>query len=141
MAIKEITESDTELCVKFPGTQEYLEPLFERLESFLKGKLEEEEVRYNVQLLASEAVTNAIEHGSREDSSLTVKVLLKVEPDHVVIEVEDEGEGFTPADVQDPTAIENLMKTGGRGLYLMETLSDSVEYENEGRRIRMTVAR
>lgn len=141
MAIKDITETDTELAVRFPSNRDHLEPLFERLESFLSDRLEDEEVRYNIQLLASEAVTNAIEHGNREDPTLSVKVLLKIEPDKILIEVEDEGEGFTASDVQDPTAIENLMKTGGRGLYLMETLSDKVEYENDGRRVRMTVAR
>jgi len=54
------------------------------------------------------------------------------------IAVEDEGKGFNPLKLSDPTLNENLLKENGRGIYLMKHLMDEVRFENSGRRVIMT---
>jgi serine/threonine-protein kinase RsbW len=66
-----------------------------------------------------------------------VRIEASVSPNETEIIIEDEGPGFERADVPDPTAEENLLKCSGRGILLMETYMDQVEYSKNGRRVRM----
>ena len=54
------------------------------------------------------------------------------------ISIEDEGPGFNPDTLPDPTAPENLEKVGGRGIFLMKHLADEVKFSNEGRKVELT---
>jgi serine/threonine-protein kinase RsbW len=76
-----------------------------------------------------EAVANAVRHGNRLDLGLRVGVEYTVDPRRIVIRVTDEGEGFDPATVPDPTAPENLLRPGGRGIFFMKQLMDRVVIE------------
>jgi serine/threonine-protein kinase RsbW len=79
-------------------------------------------------LAVTEAVTNAIIHANKCDE--TKKVTMNVLKDNhkLIITVKDEGKGFDPAKVPDPTAPENLLKDSGRGLYLMKIYMDELKY-------------
>ena len=101
--------------------------------AFVAAHVPDEELGYRVELVASEAITNAIEHGNRLDASKSVHVRLGSGPDGVTIEVEDEGDGFDPGAVPDPIAEKALMAEGGRGLFLMKELADEIRYEHDGR--------
>ena len=58
-----------------------------------------------------------------------------------IFTIEDEGDGFDPARIPDPTLPENIEKTEGRGVFLTRTLADSVEYTNGGRKVIIRFAK
>ncbi len=76
-----------------------------------------------------EAIANAVRHGNRMDLALRVGVEYEVGDGEATIRVTDEGEGFDPATVPDPTAPENLLRPGGRGIFFMKQLMDRVIIE------------
>lgn len=82
----------------------------------------------NVLLAVTEATTNAIIHANKCDQSKMVTIDVKVNETKLVIKIKDEGEGFDPADIPDPTEPENLLNESGRGVYLMRVYMDNVEY-------------
>ena len=75
-----------------------------------------------------EAVANAIRHGNRQDPERLVRVEYRFDPDEATIRVEDEGEGFDPEAVPDPTLPENLFRPSGRGIFYMRRFMDRVEF-------------
>ena len=94
------------------------------------------------QLLAlEEALVNAIKHGNRMDSAKTVTVRYAVGAKRIVIEIQDQGPGFNPGSVPDPTLPENLENPSGRGLMLMRVYMDDVKHLGCGNCVRMTKSR
>jgi serine/threonine-protein kinase RsbW len=87
-----------------------------------------DDAAFGVDLAVREAVTNAVLHGNREDAAKTVEVVFHYTPAAFAISVRDQGAGFHPEDVPDPTAAENLLKTSGRGILFMRTFMDEVEW-------------
>ena len=85
-----------------------------------------DDAAYGIDMAVREAVTNAVLHGNRQDENKTVDIVLKSLPDAVEISVHDQGHGFNPENVPDPTATENLLKTSGRGIFFMRTFMDEV---------------
>ena len=75
-----------------------------------------------------EAVTNAVVHGNQEDEAKSVEVILNCRDNELEVEVRDQGPGFDPQDVPDPTDPANLLKTSGRGIFLMRTFMDDIEW-------------
>src|SRR6185295_20202744 len=92
----------------------------------------------NVLVSLSEAANNAIFHGNKLDASKKVKMKMQKEEKSLVFSVEDEGSGFNFNEVKDPTAIENLDKPTGRGIFLMRNLADKIEFFEEGRKVVIT---
>lgn len=82
----------------------------------------------NVLLAVTEATTNAIIHANKCDQSKMVTIDVKVNETKLVVKIKDEGEGFDPTDIPDPTEPENLLNESGRGVYLMRVYMDNVEY-------------
>jgi len=93
---------------------------------------------FGVRLALEEALVNAIKHGNRMDPSKTVRIGWRICQDDVQIEVEDQGEGFDVTDVPDPTEDENLNKPGGRGIMLMRSFMNFVQYNETGNIVVMT---
>jgi serine/threonine-protein kinase RsbW len=79
-------------------------------------------------LSVTEATTNAIRHANKCDETKLVKINVKVEDGKVIISVKDEGVGFDPTKIPDPTEPENLLKDSGRGVYLMKFYMDELKY-------------
>lgn len=92
---------------------------------------------FGVHLSVEEALVNAIKHGNRFDPEKRVSVTCRVAAAKMEIEISDEGPGFDPADVPDPTLDENLDVPSGRGLMLMRSFMSQVEYSERGNRLRM----
>lgn len=90
-----------------------------------------------IMLALSEATTNAIVHGNKEDTKKDVVISSFLEDNTLFISVKDEGEGFEPADLPDPLKEENLLNEGGRGVYLIEQYADNVTYSEKGTRLDM----
>jgi serine/threonine-protein kinase RsbW len=88
-------------------------------------------------LTVSEAATNGILHGNKLDESKTVELSAYKEDEKLIFETKDQGDGFNPDDVPDPLAEENLLKTSGRGVFLMEEYADSVEYSEGGTKLKL----
>jgi serine/threonine-protein kinase RsbW len=88
----------------------------------------DEDTRHWVDVAVREAVANAIKHGNAQDPGKQVHVDLFREGDEVVIQVEDEGTGFDPAQLQNPLAPENLLKPNGRGIFYMKSFMDDIHY-------------
>lgn len=122
-----------------PSTFDMLDDLVEQTQEYVEARTSDEDLAYRVTLLASEAVTNAIEHGNRLAPDKSARYRLWSVGEGFEFTVEDEGEGFDFDAVQSPLAAENLLADGGRGLFLMRELATSIEYENEGRRVRVRV--
>lgn len=91
----------------------------------------------------TEALSNAILYGNREDSSKSVRLRATLDEHGLVLEVADEGSGFDmEACTIDPTSPDNLDREDGRGLYLMRTLMDRVErFTDGGNVVRLTLHR
>ncbi len=87
-----------------------------------------DDAAFGIDMAVREAVTNAVLHGNRQDENKTVDLVLKSSPDAVEISVHDQGPGFNPEDVPDPTVTENLLKTSGRGIFFMRTFMDEVDW-------------
>jgi len=87
---------------------------------------------FGVRLALEEALVNAIKHGNGMDPNKSVRVSCHINDIRVRIEIEDEGPGFTPEEVPDPTAEENLERPCGRGIMLMKAFLSHVEYVGRG---------
>ena len=79
-------------------------------------------------LAVTEATTNAIIHANKSDKTKLVKVDVNINDSRLVVKVIDEGRGFNPANIPDPTHPENLLKDSGRGVYLMRVYMDGLDY-------------
>lgn len=93
----------------------------------------EDDFRFRVAL--GEALANAIGHGNRCDPERRVRVLAEAVAGGAVVTVADEGEGFEPEAVPDPTRGDGLTRSGGRGLALVRGLADEVIHAAGGRRV------
>ena len=91
--------------------------------------------RMAVRLALEEAVVNGMKHGNGGDPAKRVRVRCHIAPDAVVAEVEDEGPGFDPDLVPDPTRPENRDAPGGRGLLLMRHFMTGVRFSERGNRV------
>jgi len=90
------------------------------------------DTRINIPLACDEAITNAILHGNGGDAAKKVSIQMYVSASRFRIRVKDQGEGFDVEKVADPTKGEALMRASGRGVYLMNTIMDSVEFKDGG---------
>lgn len=87
-----------------------------------------DDAAFGIDMAVREAVTNAVVHGNTQDENKAVDITLKSSPDAVEIVVHDQGAGFNPAEVPDPTAEENILKTSGRGIFFMRSFMDEVHW-------------
>jgi serine/threonine-protein kinase RsbW len=87
---------------------------------------------FSVQLALEEAMINAICHGNKMNNSKKLVLRYDVDDERVMVQVEDQGRGFDYKNLPDPCAPENLERPAGRGVMLMRTYMDSVEYSHGG---------
>jgi serine/threonine-protein kinase RsbW len=88
----------------------------------------DEEARNAINISVVEAGTNAIQHGNREDSEKPTEVVFRREEGALVILVRDRGRGFDPGQLGDPLAQENLFAENGRGIYILRSFMDEVDF-------------
>ncbi len=92
---------------------------------------------FAVHLAMEEALVNAICHGNCSDARKNVHIVCRLNSDRVRIEISDEGGGFDPAALPDPTADEQLHATCGRGVMLMRAFMSRVEFNPQGNAVVM----
>ncbi|MAT16301.1 MAG: anti-sigma regulatory factor [Planctomyces sp.] len=92
---------------------------------------------FGVRLALEEAIVNAIKHGNKFASDKSVHIHWELDDAGIRILIEDEGTGFDPGDIPDPTLEENLERPSGRGIMLIRAYMNFCEYQNDGRRVVM----
>jgi serine/threonine-protein kinase RsbW len=86
------------------------------------------EEEYWIVTALREAVANAVRHGNRAEPEREVRVDYAVDGNTFTICVEDQGDGFEPSEVPDPTDPENLLRPSGRGIFYMQQFMNHVEF-------------
>lgn len=97
-----------------------------------------DEIYGNIVIATLEAANNAIVHGNSQDEQLMVEIEVLNENDVLLITIKDQGKGFDYMHVPDPTSPENLEKINGRGIFLMEKLSDKIEFLKNGSIVKLS---
>jgi serine/threonine-protein kinase RsbW len=96
---------------------------------------------FSIKLALEEALVNAIKHGNQMDPDKKVTVWYSVTNDRFEVKITDDGPGFNPQDVPDPTAPENLERPCGRGLLLIRNFMTEVNYHGRGNVVTMAKVR
>src|ERR1700757_1936917 len=110
-----------------------ISPLAHQLMRFILRFRSADGSETDIELALHEALANAVIHGNSESSCKRIYVECRCYMDgEVSITVRDEGKGFDSSALLDPTLLENLLFTHGRGIYLMKTLMDEVSFEEGG---------
>lgn len=89
----------------------------------------------NMLIAVTEAVNNAIQHGNQNDPEKFVRIGFESDNSRLIFSITDEGSGFDYTNLPDPTDPLNIDKVSGRGVFLMQNLSDSITFEQDGRRV------
>jgi serine/threonine-protein kinase RsbW len=121
-----VTAETTELSL--PSRIDTVATAAAAVAEFLSRSGISDDAAFGIDMAVREAVTNAVLHGNNEDENKTVAVTIKSSPDAVEISVHDQGPGFNPEEVPDPTADENILKASGRGIFFMRSFMDEVNW-------------
>ncbi len=101
--------------------------------------MESRRLRLNLRVGLSEALANAMLYGNRRDPRKRVRVEVTYHAEAIVACVTDEGDGFDPQGVPDPTMPETIERECGRGLFLMRQLLDEVVYNDLGNSVTLVL--
>ena len=103
------------------------------VDEFVEQKLKEQEVDpgvvTDIAISVTEIVTNAVNHGNKNDPRKNVTVTVKLDKKSVTIRVEDQGGGFDSEHLENPLDEKNLLKEAGRGVFIVKSLMDEVKFE------------
>lgn len=111
--------------------------LCERILAEIKANCFNSEDIFAIHLALEEALTNAIKHGNKMDTSKHVRIDYSVDSEKIEICITDQGDGFDLNRIPDPRSGENLYRPEGRGLLLIRSYMDVVEYNQRGNSVRM----
>jgi serine/threonine-protein kinase RsbW len=129
--------SFVELRNTIPTHIDIVSPFVDQLMGFI-STFRADESNFEIELALREALVNAIVHGNQQDPHKRVYVRCRCTTDgEVSIRVEDQGHGFENDAIPDPTSADNLLRANGRGIYLMRTLMDEVNFEQGGSVVHM----
>lgn len=118
--------------VELPNDTSEVPRIQEAIVRHLKDhKFSEKEI-FGIKLALEEALVNAMKHGNQYDRTKKVRIAYQVNCDAFYVRICDEGAGFDPAEVPDPTLEENLERSCGRGLMLMRYYMNAVHYLERG---------
>lgn len=128
----DVSEQSRDLHVRMSADLEKIDDACKRVMHFLE-KLGLERYDFDLQLLTREALINAVVHGCGSDSRKKIEYFLRLEGKSLIMEVEDEGEGFDWSAClgKEPEATSE----GGRGLLIMKNYSTQMAYNSKGNRL------
>ncbi len=118
--------------LEIPSNYQQAKQVEDRIVMAAEGDGYAEEDLFALRLSLEEALSNAILHGNVRDVTKKINVRYHIGSDRVDVYVADEGAGFDPAQIPDPTLAENLERPNGRGIMLMRTYLNLVEYNKVG---------
>jgi serine/threonine-protein kinase RsbW len=119
-----------------PSDLEAARRVQEVIEAVVKPAFAEHDA-FAIKMAVEEALVNAIKHGNQMDPDKNVRVRYALGPERFDVRITDDGPGFNPDDVPDPTAPENLERPCGRGLLLIRYYMSEVSFQDSGRTIAM----
>ena len=93
----------------------------------------------NFRVGLTEALSNAMLYGNNSDPEKSVRVEVEIKLEEVSVRVTDQGVGFDPTTVPDPTLPANISKSGGRGIFLMKALMDEVQFNDRGNSVTLVL--
>lgn len=126
-----------EKVIKIPSKIENLRKV-EKIIDDISGEFKiGEDVYGNILIASLEATNNAIMHGNKLDESKDVTIEFKMEGKTLFVRIDDEGNGFDYEHIPDPTAPENIENVNGRGIFLMEKLSDKISFTRNGATVEL----
>lgn len=125
------------IFLSLPSTMQLIYLLDTVISDILREMKFDEEAQEHVNLAVIEAGTNAIKHGNGEDINKNATFEFLIDDEKLSIVITDEGVGFEREEVANPLEPENLLKSSGRGLFLMEACMDEVVYEENGTIVKM----
>ncbi len=138
-------DGDVRICesdVRIQNDRELVTALWDRLEAAIDECEYPEASKFALRLAYEEAVSNAFRHGHAGLPPQTpVRVSYRVAPDSVEMTVEDQGPGFDPDQIPDPTLDENLASPSGRGIMLIRAYMTDVQFDQGGRRLKILYRR
>ena len=128
----------TKLDKTFPARGELVAGLVDKVVALARELHGDTEKELELALALTEALANAVKHGSKGDPSREVKCRVTVEGSAMTVMVRDSGTGFDPGSVANPLESAGLSADHGRGLYMIRQLMDEVRFERNGAEIHMT---
>src|SRR4029450_4713295 len=128
---------DTGGTFDIPSDLEAARRVQEEIERLVRTAFEEHEA-FAIKMAVEEALVNAIKHGNQMDPEKFVRGNYTLRSERFEVRITDEGPGFNPEDVPDPTAPENLERPCGRGLLLMRHYMNHIEYLGTGNIVVMS---
>jgi len=105
-----------------------VETVEQTAESFAREAGFDEDTASNISMVAREAAVNAVLHGNKKDPAKHVTAIFELSDEALKISVADEGPGLDPDKIPDPLAQENLLRSSGRGVFLMRAYMDEVHF-------------
>ena len=90
----------------------------------------DEDDRHKIAMAVRESIINAIQHGNQQDSSKKIRMSLELDPRELVITVADQGHGFSLNGLPDPRTAENLLRTSGRGIFIIRSFMDEFRVDS-----------
>lgn len=131
---------DRQLVFELPNNVQFIEDAVEFvLHRCTTCETAARKLGFNFRVCLTEALANAMIYGNRQDPSKRVRVEVFVEGNCLRARVTDQGDGFNPERVPDPTAATNLRKEGGRGIFLMRKLMDEVHFNERGNAVTLVL--
>jgi serine/threonine-protein kinase RsbW len=125
------------ICFKVSSALTEVKPTTERLLSFLRALELDASDTYDMRLCLEEALINAIKYGNKFQKDLSVEVICAYNQNEIFLSVEDQGQGYDPSKIKDPTDCENIENFSGRGVYLIRHLMDRLDFNEKANRIEM----
>ncbi len=133
-----MTDRATSADLVVPSDLAEVRRIQDAIESDLQANRFGESDQFAVKLAVEEALVNAIKHGNQMDSNKSVRVRYTVDDERFEIRIADQGPGFNPGDLPDPTDEFNLERPCGRGVLLIRSFMTSVEFLGNGNELLMT---
>ena len=131
---------ETELILELPNDLRQIERAVEYvMQRCAACRAHAHRLRLNLRVSLTEALSNAMLYGNARDPHKRVRVEVTVGEREISVCITDEGAGFDPRGVPDPTTPDNLMKSKGRGLFLMRELMDEVRYNERGNQVTLVL--
>lgn len=140
MDLSSLTPIEREVVLELPSDLSSIEQAVEFVMRRCEPcRVDDRRLKLNFRVGLTEALANAMQYGNGYDPGKRVRVEVTVRSCSVMARITDEGRGFNPDGVPDPTLPTNLMKPGGRGLFLMRKLLDEVHYNARGNSVTLVL--
>ena len=130
--------STCQVNLTVPAVPSSIQTVSEGVTQILTGRGWKEDDIIKVDLALQEALANGIRHGAKNDPSKFIQCVVSTDPSgELVVVVRDPGTGFDPSKVANPLEADNLLKSSGRGVFLINQLMDDVAFADGGRELQM----